>query len=60
MIIPMMTSATTIRAGIKSFFRPNVTVISLEVRGFPLRISLSVEEMLFSILSSSDRTSPAL
>jgi hypothetical protein len=52
-------TATTM-AGMKSFFRPKVTVISLEVRGFFLGISISVVGMPFSILTSSARTSPAL
>ena len=38
-----MTIATAAKAGMKSFFRPNVTVISLDVRDFLLGFSLSAE-----------------
>ncbi|MBA7705827.1 hypothetical protein ES703_114667 [subsurface metagenome] len=55
-----ITMAITTKAGMKSFFNPSVTVISLEVIGFLLGIILSDAGIPFSILSSSGCTSPAL
>ncbi|MBA7696023.1 hypothetical protein ES703_104665 [subsurface metagenome] len=55
----MMTAATT-KAGIRSFFTPKVTVISLEVMGFFSGTILSVVGIPFSIAISSERTSPGL
>ncbi len=59
-MMPAITTTITTKAGKKSFFRPKVTVISLEVRGFLLGVSISVVGMPFSIFVSSERTSPAL
>jgi len=58
--IPIMIRVIMIDAGRISFCRPNVTVISLDVRGLLSGIFLSVVGMPFSIFWSSECSSSAL
>ncbi len=59
-INPTAIRAIKTKAGMKSFFKPKVTVISFEVSGFFLGTILFVVGIPFSNLDNSESTSSAL